>query len=131
MWGDQWLCSCGTENFFMRRKCRDCSRLKPTKVVINDALDTMAGFGVVPQTDLETFLYRQLAEREELLIKYIDHVSQCTGQVFLWEIKYKEADKHLIAEKDSLVKFSPEEIALLKQFAGIALDKPRVTEDDQ
>lgn len=26
MWGDQWICVCGTHNFFIRKKCRTCGR---------------------------------------------------------------------------------------------------------
>lgn len=24
MWGEQWICRCGTHNFFVREYCRDC-----------------------------------------------------------------------------------------------------------
>jgi hypothetical protein len=24
IWGDQWLCPCGTANLFLRKKCRTC-----------------------------------------------------------------------------------------------------------
>jgi hypothetical protein len=25
-WGDQWICECGTHNFFLRPKCRRCGK---------------------------------------------------------------------------------------------------------
>ena len=44
VWGDQWLCPCGTHNFFMRTKCRDCGevglpdeKLEPWHVVMDRA----------------------------------------------------------------------------------------------
>ncbi len=28
LWGDQWICKCGTHNFCLRKKCRDCGEEK-------------------------------------------------------------------------------------------------------
>lgn len=28
MWGDQWICQCGTHNFILRKHCRDCGKPK-------------------------------------------------------------------------------------------------------
>lgn len=35
IWGDQWLCPCGTFNLFVRKKCRNCSEpALPNEVVV-------------------------------------------------------------------------------------------------
>ena len=28
LWGEQWICECGTHNFILRETCRDCKKSK-------------------------------------------------------------------------------------------------------
>lgn len=43
MFGDQWICSCGTHNFFMRPKCRECGQVVPINAKVGTAFEVMAG----------------------------------------------------------------------------------------
>lgn len=40
IWGDQWVCGCGTHNLILRRKCRDCGLPQELKLA-NEALGEM------------------------------------------------------------------------------------------
>jgi hypothetical protein len=43
IWGDQWLCPCGTHNLFLRKKCRDCGEAKLPDEKLEPALAIMGG----------------------------------------------------------------------------------------
>lgn len=36
IWGDQWLCPCGTGNLFLRKLCRTCAELRLPDEVFTD-----------------------------------------------------------------------------------------------
>jgi hypothetical protein len=41
IWGDQWLCPCGTHNLFIRLKCRSCSEPKLPDDKVESAFATL------------------------------------------------------------------------------------------
>lgn len=38
IWGEQWTCSCGWENVFVRRKCRNCGKERLTPILLDKAV---------------------------------------------------------------------------------------------
>ena len=41
MWGDQWICKCGTHNFIERKKCRSCGKPKEEAISEEDWITVM------------------------------------------------------------------------------------------
>jgi hypothetical protein len=60
-------------------------------------------------------------DKTALLARYIDHVGQCTGRVFLREIPPDKGTK--LAEDWSKVEFTEEENELLKKLAGVWVER--------
>lgn len=42
MYGDQWNCSCGWANFFLRQRCRNCGKAKHVNAAIDSAEKVIA-----------------------------------------------------------------------------------------
>lgn len=66
-----------------------------------------------------------LKQQEDLFAKYMDHIGQCCGHVYLFEEIVEEG--HPYPEKDSKVKFTNDEMTVLHRIARMKFRKPLPT----
>lgn len=54
IWGEQWVCPCGTHNLFLRKRCRDCGADKSVGAVIETVTEILQNFkeGKMPKREM-------------------------------------------------------------------------------